>query len=240
MAEKNIDKILAQQVVFNAWMAELPEPTRMTHDEIYQMIRDKVGHADPDTMTEWIYRLKERLGVVVDHDDEEKDEKKVVRPYIYYRWWQQFVSDPELTVHIGDIQLELKDDGSHKWRYMTNLQDKKDWEFILRNMDEDAELRLIDGSLQLQTATVSTQVSLSEDDCKALSESVRELMTRHPKGMSAPQERQIHGKFFPQSYMVTEQIYSSPFLHLDGDDEDGDDDDGDDAGDISSFIKKRD
>ena len=75
MAEKNIDIILAQQVEFNAWMAELPEPKRMTHSEIYQMIRDKVGHADPDTMTEWIYRLKERLGVVIDHsDDEDEDE----------------------------------------------------------------------------------------------------------------------------------------------------------------------
>jgi len=73
MAEKNIDTILGQEKVFKAWMAELPEPKRMTHNEIYQMIRDKVGHADPDTMTEWIYRLKERLGVVVVYSDDEED-----------------------------------------------------------------------------------------------------------------------------------------------------------------------
>ena len=213
MAEKNIDTILGQEKVFKAWMAELPEPKRMTHNEIYQMIRDKVGHADPDTMTEWIYRLKERLGVVIDHSEDEEedeeeddDEEKVVPPYIYYRWWQRFVSDPELTVHIGDNYCELADDGSHKWRYMTNVRleggERADTEFILRNMDETAELRLRrsawgkdgaegQGYLGLRTASVSTTMQLSEVDSKALSESVRELMMRHPEGISAPQERQI-------------------------------------------------
>lgn len=68
MTERNIDQILAQDKVFNAWMEEFPEPKRMAHSEIYQMIRDKVGHADPDTMTERIYRLKDRLGVVIQFD----------------------------------------------------------------------------------------------------------------------------------------------------------------------------
>jgi len=69
----DIDRFLAQQKVFDAWMAEFPEPKRMTHHEIDQMIYDKVGDAHPDTMVEWIYRLKERLGVVVVYSDDEED-----------------------------------------------------------------------------------------------------------------------------------------------------------------------
>ena len=72
----DLDRYLAQQKVFNAWMAEFPEPKRMTHTEIDQMIRDKVGDAHPDTMANWIYHLKERLGVVIDYSDDEEEEEE--------------------------------------------------------------------------------------------------------------------------------------------------------------------
>ena len=237
-----------QQKAFNTWIAELPARQKlMTHNELYQMVCDKVGKADRETMAEWVRQLANKLGVAS-------------TPWIDYKWWQRFVSDPHMTVYIGDSWLRLADDGSHKWRYMTNLrqnghQNGEDWEFILRDMGETAELQLrwfpwkepkMVGFLQLKTTTISTSIQLSEDDSKALSESVRELMTRHSEGISVPQERQITeiGEVFPQSYSVAEQIYTSPFLHLDNGDEDSDDGDEDSDDDGAGFgavaIKKRD
>jgi len=148
-------------------------------------------------------------------------------PYIYYRWWQRHVSDPELTVHIGDNYLELHDDGSHKWRYMTNVRDDDDEsEFILRPQNEMAEMRLLrcksgKGLLRLKTATVAVSYKLTEEDRMALAASVKELMMRHADGLSAPQERLVTdiAEVFPRSYMVTEQIYSSPFLRSDKDED---------------------
>ena len=202
-----------QQKAFNTWIAELPARQKlMTHNELYQMVCDKVGKADRETMVEWVRQLRNKVGVAT-------------RPWIDYKWWQRFVSDPELTVHIGGGWLKLHDDGSHKWRYMTK-KGSRDWEFILRNMSETAELQLqwfpwdkneseMIGLLRLRTATISTTVQLSEDDCKALSESVREKM--NCRGTSDPQERMITeiGEVFPKSYTVTEQIYSSPILYID-------------------------
>jgi len=218
-----------QQKAFSTWIAELPARQKlMTHNELYQMVCDKVGKADRKTMAEWLGQLEDKLGVAD-------------TPWIDYKWWQRFVSDPALTVHIGGGWLKLNDDGSHKWRYMTNLQweGARDWEFILRDMSETAELQLrwfpwnenepeMVGLLQLRTATISTTVQLSEHDCKALSESVRELMTCHSKGISAPQLRTITeiGKVSPKSFSVSEQIYTSPFLHEDSDGEDEDSDGG--------------
>ena len=239
----NIDKILAQQKAFTAWMAELPDPKRMTRGEIDQMVCDKlkVGDDDyhPDTMTQWIYRLKERLGVVVDFSDDEDDGEdsdddvdvhSYFGPHIYHKWWEH--RSPLIVKMREENLLILKDDGSHKWRYMTNLQlngeDKKDWEFIIRNMDETTELQLTwtpfqkSGGesislLHLQSGTTSTRMELSEADSKALSESVRKLMT-HPEDISVPRERTITelGEEVPRRYTVTEQIYASRFLNFDG------------------------
>jgi len=110
---------------------------------------------------------------------------------------------------------------------MTNVRDDDgESEFILRPQNEMAEMRLLrcksgKGVLRLKTATVAVSYKLTEEDRMALAASVKELMTRHADGLSAPQERLVTdiAEVFPRQYMVTEQIYSSPFLRSDKDEE---------------------
>jgi len=137
------------------------------------------------------------------------------KPWIDHKWWQP---TSDLTVYANDGWAVLNDDGSHRWRYITNLQGEMEWTFVLRDMQETAELwleswqdEMPSGWLMLRTPTSTATLNLSEDDCKALSQSVRELMTRHSEGISAPQERTITqlGKY-PQSFTGTEQIFTSP------------------------------
>ena len=154
-------------------------------------------------------------------------------PEVVYRWWQDHVSYQSIDVLLdgGDAGwFQLNDDGSHKWRYMTNLRcdsdvrPKEEFGFVLRNLDETAELWLkwfpwTDpqgqttriGTLHLTTTTASMSMELSEEDCMALTESMRKLMYT----LSAPEERQIQAIGTIHSslvYTVTEQIYSSPII----------------------------
>ena len=154
-------------------------------------------------------------------------------PEVVYRGWQDRVSYHSIDVLLDGGWFQPNDDGSHKWRYMTNLRcgsdvrPKEELGFVLRNLDETAELWLTwypwtdpqdqanKGVLRLTTTTASMSTDLSEDDCKALTESMRKLMCTST--LSATEERQIQaiGTILPCVYTVTEQIYSSPIIRSD-------------------------
>jgi len=199
MTEENT----TQQAAFSAWIAELPARQKlMTPNELYQMVCDKVGKADRETMAEWLRQLGDKLGMAS-------------TPWIDHKWWQP---SGDLSVYASDGWMVLNNDGTHKWRYITKIQGETEWAFVLRTMDETAELWLQSwqddmpsGWLQLRTPTSVATLNLSEDDCRVLSSSVRELMTRHSEGISEAQERSITqlGKY-PQTFKGTEQIFTSP------------------------------
>ena len=123
------------------------------------------------------------------------EQTKPAHAWIDHKWWQS--NDQALTVHVKHGCLYLNDDGSHKWRYITELQDSPDWTFVLRTLDESAELRLeefnsardFSGTLSLSHGMVHTTCWLTEDECHALAQSVQDLWD--PDFMTEPEPRTI-------------------------------------------------